>query len=222
MVILAKLVSLPKIHFPSIRWRIWKHVFCRIIVRIHHTYVFSKDDHISIHTPILHAFLKCDWHTPTKSWGLYSLSDSGPNQVLWSIDMAGVMLCGFQGLVIKMIQRPPVLFLGYLPLELSYHAVRKHRLTHMERSTWRADTAPSRQSSPNTRHQWRSFLTIQAPSLWIFHRQLQRAEPSCSYCVPSKFLTTVSVSMTHYCSVPLNLGVICYASIVTRTDCDTM
>lgn len=82
-------------------------------------------------------------------------------------------------------------FLGHLPLKLSCHAVRKHRLTHMERSMWSANTAPSRQSPPNTRHQWRSFQTVSAPSLWVFHRQLQTSEqrPAGLIVPPSKFLT---------------------------------
>lgn len=71
----AKLCNLTEFHFLSIRWT-WKHLFCRIIVIIHHKYILPQIVFQKMATPMhlsqsyVH-FFSGDSHPPTESWGLY-------------------------------------------------------------------------------------------------------------------------------------------------------
>lgn len=117
--------------------------------------------------PIPNAFELWLTSSHWKLRSIFSPCDSRQTWLLSPVDVAEVMLHDFQGQVIERVQShlfPPS---GHLPLALSYHAVRKHKLTHMERSKWRAAKAPSLQPPPNTRHKRRSLQIIPAPSLWV-------------------------------------------------------
>lgn len=75
--ILAKLLKSPECHFQSIRWRMWKRLFCRIIVIIPHKYivwqiVFQMVTTL-IHTSQSQMHWDCDRQPLPGSWGLYFL-----------------------------------------------------------------------------------------------------------------------------------------------------